>query len=179
MKTLAAQETFKYVLAWLKLHNLPTSKIAMQKSLFFLQEKGISLGLDFEPYSYGPFTRQVMEIASELQQNGEIKVGRTDYKAIGDLSDKLSAVEKRDIDAHLSQFSAFLNQDFSFDNLELFGTVLYCIQALKENRMPADRYSVRKEFRDWKGRKYSDDAVNSSYDILAEFFVPELRMQHG
>jgi len=171
MKTIVAQEAFKYVLAWLKQNKLPTSKIAMQKILFFLQEKGVSLGLDFEPYSYGPFSKQVMEIASDFQRGGEIHITRTEYVAVPELSDNLTPEDRHEIDAHLRQFTGFLDKDFSFDNLELFGTVLYCIQALQENGFTADRQSVQKEFRDWKGRKFSDEAINRSYDVLAEGFV--------
>ena len=171
MKHFAAKEVFKHVLAWLKENNLPTSKIAMQKSLFFLQEKGVCLALDFEPYSYGPFSRQIMKIASEQERCGAIRIQRTEYEVCPEFTDDLRPEEKRKIDVHLNRLKELLNQNFSFDNLELTGTVLYCIQALKENGLSVDRESVLSEFKTWKGRKYSDTDIWRVYDVLVEDFV--------
>jgi hypothetical protein len=165
------RSAFKHVLAWFKNKNMQSSKIAMQKALFYLQEKGLSLRLDFEPYSYGPFSRQVMEIASELQSDGEIIVGRTDYTPGSKFADTLPEEGRREVNAHLERFCELLGHDFSFDNLELCGTVLYCIQALQENGLEADRDSVIHEVEQWKGKKYARSAINAAYDALAEEFV--------
>lgn len=59
--------------------NLPTSKIAVQKIIFYLQEKGVGSGYEFEPYAYGPFSRQVMETASDLASANELIIKKTDY----------------------------------------------------------------------------------------------------
>jgi uncharacterized protein YwgA len=165
------RSAFKHVLAWLKNKNRQTSKIAMQKALFYLQEKGLPLRLDFQPYSYGPFSRQVMETASDLERAGEISVDRTDYTPGPEFADTLPEEDGREINAHLERFCELLGHDFSFDNLELVGTVLYCIQALQENGLDADKDSVIREVEQWKGTKYAKSAINSAYDALAEEFV--------
>jgi uncharacterized protein YwgA len=87
--------------------------------MFYLQEKGVPLGLDFEPYSYGPFSRQLMETASEMQRSGEVIVGRTEYSPGPGYCDRLPEQESRKIDGHLQRFSGKLRHDFSFDNLNI------------------------------------------------------------
>lgn len=165
------QSVFSHVLGWLKDKSLPTSKIAIQKTMFYLQEKGVPLGLDFEPYSYGPFSRQLMETASEMERSGEVIVGRTEYSPGSAYCDTLPENERSKIDEHLQRFAETHRHDFSFDNLELYGTVLYCIQALQENGLDADKDSVIREVEQWKGTKYAKSAINSAYDALAEEFV--------
>jgi len=167
MSTEYTKSIFRHVLAWLKNNNKPTSKIAMQKTLFYLQEKGTPLRLDFEPYSYGPFSRQIMETATELQKAGVILVGKTEYTPALEDADPLSETECRKIDAHLERFSALHGDDFSFGTLELYGTVLYCIQALKEIGGEADTDSVLQEVRAWKGSKFPEQAITSAYKDLS------------
>jgi len=166
-----SRAVFKHVLVWLKNKNMQTSKIAIQKTLFYLQEKGVPLHLDFEPYSYGPFSKQIMETASDMERAGEIIVGRTSYTPDANFSETLPQEVCREIDAHLEHFSEQLGHNFSFDSLELYGTVLYCIQALQENGMDTDRSSVIREVRAWKGRKYTEEDIGTAYDSLAPDFV--------
>jgi hypothetical protein len=147
------------------------SKPMAEKALFYLQEKGLPLRLDFEPYSYGPFSRQVMETASELERAGEILVGRTDYTPGPGFAGNLPEEDRGELNTHLERFCELLGHDFSFENLELCGTVLYCIQALQENGLDADRDSVIREVEQWKGKKYARSAITAAYDALAEEFV--------
>jgi len=170
MSTTDARSVFKHTLAWLEQNNLPVSKIALQKALFFLQEKGVSMGLDFEPHSYGPFSRQIMEIASDLERNNQVVVERTSYQRGPEFTDELNQ-DRQIIDTGLEEFSSLLAGDFSFNNLELYGTVLYCIQALQENGLPADKNAAIQEFRAWKGNKYPQESISRAYDALAKDFV--------
>jgi len=171
MKRDYSRMVFKHVLAWLRDKDMPTSKIPLQKALFFLQEKGVSLGYSFEPYSYGPFSRQIMEAASELERSGELTVRRTEYEPGPEFADTLSEKEKQSIDTYLDRFAELLGHELSFDKLELFGTALYCIQALKENGMAADKRSVVREFKEWKGGKFPERSIAAAYDALAgDFF---------
>lgn len=174
MSTTDARSVFKHALTWLEQNNLPVSKIAMQKALFFLQENGVSMGLDFEPHSYGPFSRQIMEIASDLERNSQVVVERTCYQRGPKFTDELEQ-DRQEIDSGLEEFSTLLDGDFSFNNLELYGTMLYCIQALQENGLPADRLAAIQEFQAWKGNKYPKESISVAYDALAEKFVAQKR----
>lgn len=168
-----AKSVFRHILDWLRANSKPKSKIAMQKILFYLQEKGMPLGFDFQPYSYGPFSRQVMETASELQNEGVISVGKTEYTLEPGFSDTLSDEDCRKVDAHLERFLGLHGHDFSFGTLELYGTVLYCIQALNEIGREADLDSVFQEVKAWKGSKFSEQAISTAYESLAEDFIIE------
>ena len=50
------------------------------------------------------------------------------------------------MDKKLDKFTDLINGDFSFDNLEFFGTILYCIRALQENGMELNLKKVIQEF---------------------------------
>jgi uncharacterized protein YwgA len=171
MKTFDAKNVFRYVLAWLEENVHDTSKIAMQKSLFYLEEKGIKMGLDFEPYSYGPFSRKVMEIASELEQNNEISIDHEKYRPINTENSLLEHEQQRRIKKYLDEFRQLLNNEFSFDNLELYGTTLYCIRALQENGLKFDKESVIHEFKAWKGHKYHEAQIEQAYEALTSVFT--------
>ncbi|NIA09754.1 MAG: hypothetical protein GWP10_08490, partial [Nitrospiraceae bacterium] len=124
-----SNQIFKHVLAWMSEKNIETSKIAIQKTLFFLKEEGVSMCFEFDAYTYGPFSKQIMDTAKELEYAGEITVSHRNYNLTPSFSDKLPEKEKENLDKKLNKFSSLINRNFSFDNLELFGTVLYCIRA--------------------------------------------------
>ena len=165
-----SNQIFKHVLAWMHKKNIETSKIAMQKTLFFLKEQGISMRFEFDAYAYGPFSRQVMETAEELEYAGEITVNPTYYELASAFSDTLPKKEKKNLNKKLDKFSSLIGGDFSFNNLELFGTVLYCIRALQENGMEPDSNDVIQEFHAWKGSKYSDKNIENAYGKLYPVF---------
>jgi len=165
-----SNKIFKHVLAWMHKNNIETSKIAIQKALFFLKENGVSMRFDFDAYTYGPFSRQVMDAAKDLEYAGEITVSHRDYKLASSFSDTLPEKEKTNLDKKLDKFTSLINRDFSFDNLELFGTVLYCIRALQENGMEPDSNEVIQEFQAWKGTKYSDENIENAYEKLYPVF---------
>ena len=70
----------------------------------------------------------------------------------------------------ISHFTSLINGNFSFDNLELFGTVLYCIRALQENGMELNLKKVIQKFQAWKGAKYSDTNIENAYEKLYPVF---------
>ena len=71
---------------------------------------------------------------------------------------------------NLEQFSSLINGNFNFDNLELFGTALYCIRALQENGMESNLKKVIQEFQAWKGTRYSDKNIENAYKRLSPVF---------
>ena len=165
-----SNQIFKHVLAWMHKKNIETSKIAMQKTLFFLKECGISMRFEFDAYTYGPFSRQVMEAAKELEYAGEISVNHTHYELVPSFSDTLPEKQRKNLDKKLDKFSSLIDGDFRFDNLELFGTVLYCIRSLQENGMGPDSNDVIQEFQAWKGTKYSNKNIENAYGKLYPVF---------
>lgn len=170
MESHYSEDVFKHVLNWLTKNRQKTSKIALQKLLFFLQEKGERLGYNFEPYIYGPFSKKVMRTASKLQEQNCISVDSTEYVIRGELSFNLDSSEKERLDCFLDGFNKILEGNFSFENLELYGTTLYCMKALEENGQSTDESAVLDEFKAWKRSKYADDQIKEARErLLAEF----------
>ena len=165
-----SNQILKHVLAWMSEKNIETSKIAIQKTLFFLKECGIPMRFEFDAYTYGPFSKQIMDAAEELEYAGEITVSHRDYELASSFTDTLPEKEKTDLDEKLDKFTGLINKDFSFDNMELFGTVLYCIRALQENGMEPDSNDVIQEFQAWKGTRYSDENIENAYEKLHPVF---------
>lgn len=170
MKNSSLKEVLKHVISWLKDRNITPTKIGVQKFIFFLQEKKVVPDYNFEPYAYGPFSTQVREAAGELEEGGEIEVRFTEYSPIDSFQDTLTDKEKQRIDGHLEEFVKILGGNTSFSNLEVYGTVLYCIRALEENGLPIDEATLREEFKEWKGEKYSDNAITAAYERLSSVF---------
>ncbi|MDA3787556.1 MAG: hypothetical protein PF503_03545, partial [Desulfobacula sp.] len=101
-----SNQIFKHVLAWMHKKNIETSKIAMQKTLFFLKEEGISMRFEFDAYTYGPFSKEIMDAAKELESAGEITVSHSDYKLATSFSDTLPKNESKKLDKKLNKFSS-------------------------------------------------------------------------
>lgn len=173
MKTNKSGSVFKHVMAWLEAQGAEISKISVQKFLFFLQEKGEPLRYSFEPYTYGPFSKQVMEDADNLRRANEIVISERNYAKGEGFTDSLLDNRKVEIDQHLDRFSLMLNNNFTFNNLEVFGTTLYCLRALQESDLTVNRDSVVEEFKEWKGQKYSEELIIDAYEKLSQEFISE------
>ena len=167
-----SEDVFKLVLSWLSDSGKGTSKIAMQKLIFFLQEKGENFGYQFEPYTYGPFSKQVMNIATSLSEKGLISVHQRDYVIDQEFKYDIDEKKQERLREYLNSFQSFLKDDFSFDNLELYGTTLYCMKALDEVGESTDEDSVIAEFKAWKGRKYPEEDIKvAREELLPAFFA--------
>jgi uncharacterized protein YwgA len=165
-----SDEILKYVLKWLKDKNITPSKIALQKILFFLKERGIPLRYEFEAYAYGPFSKEVMFAADYLATQKGICVGRTDYELLPNFTCSLPENLQHELDQHLSIFSDLIDSEFRFDRLELVGTILYCIRSLQEHGMSVSQPEVTKEFKAWKGNKFKQAEIENAYIKLINLF---------
>ncbi|MFZ3046281.1 MAG: hypothetical protein WA151_10225 [Desulfatirhabdiaceae bacterium] len=170
MNTDSSTEILKYVLIWLNKRDIPSSKIALQKMLFFLKESGIPMRFEFEAYSYGPFSRNVVATTNELAVQNMIQVNRTQYTILTSMDCNLQNDVRDKIDRQLTTFTALIDMDFKFDKLELFGSVLYCIRALQEHETIPTQQSVEKEFSAWKGNNYKSTDICSAYHKLIQVF---------
>lgn len=166
-----SESVFKHVMVWLENREGTVSKIAVQKLLFFLKEKGVSLRYSFEPYTYGPFSKQVMDEAEVLSFKKEIVVSTKDYSRGEAFTETLQPEEQDKIDRFLDSFSVMLDGNFSFDNLEVFGTTLYCLRALQESGYEVNQGAVVEEFKEWKGDKYQDWKIEGAYEKVFRVFA--------
>jgi len=86
MVTSKSSKIFKHVLGWMRKNDIKISKVAVQKTLFFLKESGVQMQFDFGMSTYGPFSKQVVDIAKGLESTGEIIDCGTNYKLTGTFS---------------------------------------------------------------------------------------------
>jgi hypothetical protein len=165
-----SDEILKYVLKWLKDKNISPSKIALQKILFFLKERGILLRYEFEAYAYGPFSKEVVVTADYLATQKGIRICRTDYELLPEFTHCLPENLQQDVNQHLTLFMELVDNDFKFGQLELIGTVLYCIRSLQEHGMSVSQPEVTKEFKAWKGNKFKQAEIDRAYRKLIDVF---------
>ncbi|MBW1617045.1 MAG: hypothetical protein JRJ49_11090 [Deltaproteobacteria bacterium] len=84
----------------------------------------------------------------------KIKIDSYTYEKGESFEVNLADNYKNKIDNHIEKFNDLVNQDFSFETMEIFGTALYCYLALKEIDITPNYKNVLEEFEAWKGDKY-------------------------
>jgi len=160
------REIVKYVIGRLESLGKKTDKIVVQKLVFYLAETGVPIGYTFEPHLYGPYSQELSDDASDLSFWEQIEEDYGKYRKGTrfnvTLPEKLEKRTQRGIDGFLQ----VVGGDLSFNSMELFGTVLYCIKALEENGMDTNLESVLEEFEEWKGDKYDEDQVGEMYHSI-------------
>ena len=76
-----------YILALLKVakeENAEVTAIKFQKIFFLLEkEKGVNLGIEFEPYLFGPYSEKLQNILYELAKQGFVKIN---YEPVNNLA---------------------------------------------------------------------------------------------
>jgi len=162
------QKIVKYVVKELDKRNIPASKIVLQKLVFFLRETGIPLTYSFEPYLYGPYSRELADDLDELVFWDEIIWDDGDYSPVENYVPQLDEGIAEYIRCGITKFSDIVDRDYEFDSMEIFGTVLYCIKSLDEIGEDTDFESVLDEFEEWKGNKYEDDIIEGMYTAIME-----------
>ncbi|MFH1640116.1 MAG: hypothetical protein ABIB93_07420 [Chloroflexota bacterium] len=161
------KQILKYVIDRLSTMDHPTDKVVVQKVVFYLREIGVPVTYSFEPYMYGPYSRDLSDDADELDFLDELTIYDNKYTkgARFVLSQQLNRYKSL-INKGITDFASIVSNDFDFEAMELFGTVLYCIRVLQEMGETPSFTNVLHEFRDWKGENYSGDAIKKAYTSL-------------
>lgn len=149
--------------------SIPLQKITIQKVIYYLKEVGVPLKYKYEPYIYGPYSSELKADLRNMILWDELKIyNNNNY----DLNDKFELTDigneyLDNLSSQLDKFSNAINNDFSFDSMEVNGTVIYCHQALKNIGLSPTEDQVLKEFKNWKGDRYTDDEIKSAYSKMA------------
>ena len=154
------------ILNYLKNQNIPLQKIVIQKISFFMKIFGFVLAYSFEPYKYGPFSEKLSEDLETLDVDKKIKINKTNVELIdSSISDNLNGNAKTFIDL----FDDMVAKNYDFDNMEIYGTVLYCIRSLYESSDPVTKETVLEQFIGWKGNRYSEARIYDSFEKIMNF----------
>lgn len=148
---------------------IPLSKIAIQKATYFLKASGVPLSVKFEPYTYGPYSFSLSRQLDDLCFWDKVKVkDKYQYELVdvseGDLPESL----RSSIQALIHKFSDVVGGNYGFNNLELYGTTLYCVKALENAGEEVTDESVLKEFRGWKGNAYPEGDIRNAFRRLRQ-----------
>jgi len=165
------KEALKYVLSYLKQHHRQNSKIAIQKTMYFLKESGLPVSYSFGAHTYGPFSKEIMHDADQLEMEDELIIKNVSYDLGSAFQVDLSQDDKDQIEQHIQNFIDLINHNFDFNNLEIYGSVIYCRQILKKFDEPVNLDNVYRELKSWKGSKYSYSDVRPVYESVKDYFA--------
>ena len=163
------KDNLKLALKIMTEKGIPLTKINIQKIVFFLKYSNMPIGYHFEPYLYGPYSFELQTELDDMVLWGEIKKNGKNYD-ISDTNiddDVSNKTLKEGMEERIEQFIDAVNQNYSFEKMELAGTVIYCINALESIDLDTSKDSVIEEFKKWKHEKYSDKEIGDMYDKLA------------
>ena len=165
------KDALKLVLKIMKEKGIRLTKINIQKIVFFLKEfNNIPVYYNYEVYLYGPYSSELQDELDDMAFWDEIKKkNRAEYDII-DSDFKVNSNEEieNSIRENISKFGKIIDNNFSFDNVEIAGTLLYCIAALKNFDIEPNKENVIEEFKQWKGNKYPETKVREIYNKLKE-----------
>lgn len=164
------KEIIKYVIRFLNETQKQPSKIAVQKIIFFLKEKGIPLPFEFEAFAYGPFSKSLSFALDELELKEEIKINNNAYSIQQDKPLEVSRADQEQLDDLLNQFAEIIDHTFTFRNIELLGTVLYCYRTLQEFEAAPTQEDVVTDVKSWKGQKFTETEIKNAHAKIIRNF---------
>lgn len=152
--------------------DMKPGKIAMQKMIYFLQEKGLKLGYVYGIHHYGPYCSSLENDIRSLEIEGVVK--REQYRNalllmpsefielyISDSAQLLSTPEIQVIESVIKNFGTKSPADF-----ELLSTVHFVYKELVESEGLASLDKVISGVHDIKGDKFSDNEIKEAINVL-------------
>ena len=143
-------------------------KTAMMKCIYFLQEiERVPLNYNFEIYTYGPYSSDVMEEIDFARQIGFLDIKWTVYPN-GIHGYSISALRTGttpygpQIDAIVDVFGSKTAKE-----LELLSTVLFVQRAYRKNKWQIDKTSICASVGEIKPR-FSMKEIESGYEFMKE-----------
>ncbi len=164
MKNITSKNFIKEVLTALEEKGIGSTKIFLHKFVYFLTLQNYVKVFRFEPYTYGPFSFTLAREVESLAFWDEVEVNGNTLTLLDDSDVDASHVE--DIKRHIDTFAQISDNNFSFDNLERIGTVLYCMEALKNQGADITLDKIIKEFHGWKGNKYPERQIEEAFNKI-------------
>lgn len=143
-------------------------KTAMMKSMFFLQTiYNVPLDYQFEIYTYGPYSSEVMEELDFARQLGMIDIKWTNYpnglhgySILASYDDLVKTNYDNEIDKVISAFGSKTARE-----LELLSTVLFVDRAHSTNKWNTEKTSICAEVQEIKPR-FSMHEIEHGYDFM-------------
>ncbi len=153
-------------------------KTALMKFLFLLQEVyGVPLGYDFEIYTYGPYSSEVMEEIDWARHQNIISMEAVCYSTgyngynfrISDRTDKVIEEEKEFILSYENAIGEMLSLfgGKSAKELELLTTIIYLYQIYEDNGWECNMKEISENVREIKPH-FDISTINKEYSFLED-----------
>jgi uncharacterized protein YwgA len=144
---------------------VPAKKIVLHKLIFYLRESGIPITYRFEPYIYGPYSKELKNDLDDLVFWNELKLDEKNnlYSKDNFQSKEIGGWLKPIINK-LDDFAFISDNNYEFDNMEIVGTLMYCIRSFDKIRISRSWTKTLDEFKAWKGNKYTPEQIKPIYD---------------
>lgn len=138
-------------------HNGPPCKKTLQKIVFLIEAKHVSLGCDYGIHFYGPYSADLDFAVRELSDDGILSVNYTPMEHLISVNNSIDipAYSNPAVDAVIDEFS----KD-SPSELELIATALYVY--LQTKNIDAIKPGVIKI----KGNKYANARIDAAIERL-------------
>ena len=168
------REVLKLVLEAMQGMGIELSKINIQKIIFFLEDVDVPVYFKYDVYLYGPYSHELQEELDDMVFWDELeKEDNSKYKIEPDPTgtqeeNKIDTELQDKIKESIRDFSEIVDGSFSFDNVEIAGTLLYCIRALENYDIEPDKENVIEEFKKWKGSKYPTNKIETIYKKITD-----------
>lgn len=144
--------------------DIKLTKINIQKLIYFLRETGIPATYKYAPYIYGPYSAELKSDLDDLAMWGDISLIENEYRIV-----KLEKEEDSflpEISNKIKNLKNALDSDFSFETMEISGTLIYCYKSLKKAQENTDNENIFNEFKSWKGDKYKDSKITDIFSKI-------------
>lgn len=149
--------------------SIQVSKVLLHKFIYFLDTQGVKTGFRFEPYTYGPYSFGLASTLGSMNFWDEIKEDREKISICNLQQYSIDQKLKNIVKEKLSIFQKIVG-DFTFSNLECTGTLLYCVQVLKNYGESLTENSIKEEFKAWKKNRYPDSVIHETYEKMKCYF---------
>lgn len=164
-----SQRTVASVLRILHQQGVALEKIVLHKFIYFLNTQRVTTGFRFEPYTYGPFSFDLASTIGNMHFWDAIKENKYDVEIVNLNSyPPLPPDQEKRISLLLKVFEGIVGT-FDFRNLECAGTALYCAENLSLRGIRVTEESVEKEFKAWKGERYSSEEIQGMFRRLKPY----------
>jgi len=144
-------------------------KTAIMKCVYFLQElKKVPLDYDFEIYTYGPYSSEVMEEIDFARQTGLIEVKWVDYPngmhgyQVSALKNVTTSYDKQ-IEEVVNTFGSKTAKE-----LELLSTILFVQKSYNKNKWGKNRDSLCATVQEIKPR-FSIHEIEDGFDYMNQY----------
>jgi len=153
----------------LQSRNISLGRIVLQKYLYYLKIHGVPFKAKYSAYTHGPYSFRLARELGDMVFWDELAENGNEY-TVKDLSAYTVDDElKVKISELVDSFARLTNNDCSFHKMELYGTVLYCRQVLKNANEEITETKVVEEFQKWKkGKGYKNKEIVKAYKGLSQ-----------